>query len=45
MMKGAAETTIQPGRFVELRGRPWLIEQIQGDANDLQTLNTRSMKQ
>jgi hypothetical protein len=30
---------IEPGSFVELRGRPWLVEEVQGEADDLQTLN------
>jgi hypothetical protein len=33
------DATIEPGSFVELRGRPWLVEEVQGEANDLQTLN------
>ncbi len=27
------------GGFVDLRGRPWLVEEVRGEANDLQTLN------
>lgn len=27
------------GSFVELRGRPWLVESVNGDAKDLQTLS------
>ena len=38
-MRRATGTTIEQGSFVELRGRPWLVEEIQGDLNDLQTLN------
>ena len=38
-MQETAETTIEPGDFVELRGRPWLVEELRGDANNLQTLN------
>ena len=38
-MQRAVGATIEPGSFVELRGRPWLVEEIQGEANDLQTLN------
>jgi hypothetical protein len=30
---------IEPGSFVELRGRPWLVEGLQGNADDLQTLS------
>lgn len=29
---------IQPGSFVELRGRPWLVEELRGEGTDLQTL-------
>ena len=35
MMQETAETTIEPGDFVELRGRPWLVEELRGDANNL----------
>jgi hypothetical protein len=38
-MQRAVGATIEPGSFVELRGRPWLVEEVQGEANDLQTLN------
>ena len=38
-MQSVAGATIEPGSFVELRGRPWLVEEVQGEANDLQTLN------
>jgi SNF2 family DNA or RNA helicase len=30
---------IEPGSFVELRGRPWLVEALRGDEGDLQTLS------
>jgi hypothetical protein len=33
------EGTIEEGSFVELRGRPWLVEEVRGEANDLQSLN------
>jgi ERCC4-related helicase len=33
------KATIEPGSFVELRGRPWLVEEVQGELTDLQTLN------
>jgi hypothetical protein len=26
------------GSFVELRGRPWLVEEVRGEGRDLQTL-------
>lgn len=38
-MQSATSATIEPGSFVELRGRPWLVENIKGDTNDRQTLN------
>jgi hypothetical protein len=38
-MQRAVGATIEPGSFVELRGGPWLVEEVQGEANDLQTLN------
>jgi hypothetical protein len=38
-MQSVAGATIEPGSFVELRCRPWLVEEVQGEANDLQTLN------
>ena len=31
--------TIKQGSFVELRGRPWLVEALHGDETDLQTLS------
>ena len=38
-MQKVAEAEITPGRFVELRGRPWLVEAVQREMNGLQTLN------
>jgi hypothetical protein len=38
-MQSVAGATVEPGTCVELRGRPWLVEEIQGEVNDLQTLN------
>src|SRR3984957_14573345 len=38
-MPQAVGATIEPGSFVELRGRPWLVEEVQGEADDLHTLN------
>ena len=38
-MQSATSATIEQGSFVELRGRPWLVENIKGDTNDRQTLN------
>src|SRR5271169_1117970 len=39
MMGGARGEMIEQGSFVELRGRPWLVEALQGDGTDLQTLS------
>ena len=38
-MQSAGGVDIQPGSFVELRGRPWLVEELLGEPNDLQTLS------
>lgn len=38
-MQKVAEAEITLGRFVELRGRPWLVEAVQREMNGLQTLN------
>lgn len=35
----STDLSIHQGSFVELRGRPWLVEAVHGEANDLQTLN------
>jgi hypothetical protein len=37
-MQKMEDAIINPGDFVELRGRPWLVEELRGEANDLQTL-------
>ncbi|MFG1270116.1 DISARM system SNF2-like helicase DrmD [Xanthobacter sp. DSM 14520] len=39
MVRRAIEATIEPGSFVELRGRPWLVEEVHGELDELQTLN------
>jgi ERCC4-related helicase len=39
MVDGSMGETIEQGSFVQLRGRPWLVEALQGDATDLQTLS------
>src|SRR5580704_17511078 len=39
MENGPMGGTIEQGSFVELRGRPWLVEGLRGDASDLQTLS------
>jgi hypothetical protein len=33
------EETIGQGSFVQLRGRPWLVEALQGDGTDLETIS------
>jgi SNF2 family DNA or RNA helicase len=38
LMQAGAAPTIEPGDFVEVRGRPWLVEELRGDSNDLRTL-------
>ncbi len=38
-MSAAFGPIINPGSFVELRGRPWLVEDIRGEPTGLQTLN------
>lgn len=35
---GLSGANIKEGSFVELRGRPWLVEELRGKADDLQTL-------
>src|SRR5580692_11426350 len=39
MVQASIGETIKQGSFVELRGRPWLVEEVRGEAGDLQTLN------
>jgi hypothetical protein len=34
--------TIEQGSFVELRGRPWLVEELRGGESDLQAANAFS---
>ncbi|MFI5023821.1 MAG: DISARM system SNF2-like helicase DrmD [Alphaproteobacteria bacterium] len=36
--RGTADA-IEPGSFVEVRGRPWLVEALRGEGSDLQTLS------
>jgi hypothetical protein len=38
-MQGLVGANIKEGSFVELRGRPWLVEELQGSADDLLTLS------
>ena len=33
-MQRAVGGTIEEGSFVELRGRPWLVEEVRGEANE-----------
>jgi hypothetical protein len=37
MVQVTGEAAIEQGSFVELRGRPWLVEEVRGEASDLQT--------
>jgi ERCC4-related helicase len=39
MNDGSTGETIEQGSFVELRGRPWLVEALRGEVTDLQTLS------
>lgn len=38
-MQQSSGATIAPGSFVELRGRAWLVEDVQGEPKELQTLS------
>jgi superfamily II DNA or RNA helicase len=38
-METSIAETIEPGSFVQVRGRPWLVEGLQGIGTDLQTLS------
>jgi ERCC4-related helicase len=37
-MQSGVAASIEPGSFVELRGRQWLVEELRGESNDFQTL-------
>src|ERR1700730_727918 len=39
MVERSTVETIGQGSFVQLRGRPWLVEELRGDGTDLQTLS------
>jgi ERCC4-related helicase len=39
MIDGSTGNTIDQGSFVEVRGRPWLVEALHGDVGDIQTLS------
>lgn len=39
MLGPGNEQTIGPGSFVELRGRPWLVEGLEGEAGELLTFS------
>jgi SNF2 family DNA or RNA helicase len=38
MMQHHSAANVRQGSFVEVRGRPWLIEEVRGEVRDLQTL-------
>ena len=38
-MQGSQGANIKEGSFVELRGRPWLVEGLRGNPDNLQTLS------
>jgi hypothetical protein len=38
-MEASIPETIEPGSFVQVRGRPWLVEGLEGIGTDLQTLS------
>lgn len=38
-MQSTMALNIKEGSFVELRGRPWLVEELRGKADDLETLS------
>src|SRR5580704_1662124 len=38
MVHASIREIIKQGSFVQLRGRPWLVEELRGEASDLQTL-------
>ena len=39
MTQAFIDERVGPGSFVQLRGRPWLVEALRGDGTDLQTLS------
>jgi len=39
MAQAAIAETIEQGSFVQLRGRPWLVEELRGDGTDLETIS------
>ena len=39
MSRATSTMNIQRGTFVEVRGRPWLVEALRGDEGDLRTLS------
>jgi ERCC4-related helicase len=39
MTERVVGAAIEQGSFVELRGRPWLVEELRGEGTDLQTLS------
>ena len=39
MVQTSIGETIKQGSFVQLRGRPWLVEELRGDGTDLETIS------
>ena len=39
MVQAPLRETIGQGSFVQLRGRPWLVEELRGDGTDLETIS------
>src|ERR1700720_575894 len=39
MVQASIGETIEQGSFVQLRGRPWLVEELRGDGTDLETIS------
>ena len=39
MLQASIRETVGQGSFVQLRGRPWLVEEMRGDGTDLKTIS------
>ena len=39
MVQASIGETIKQGSFVQMRGRPWLVEELRGDGTDLETIS------
>ena len=39
MAQASIGETIKQGSFVQMRGRPWLVEEPRGDGTDLETIS------